>query len=324
MDPNAIIDSYVGDVVRHLPRRQRADVALELRSLLDEELAGRAADAGGPADAALAMELLTAFGTPRDVADRYRPAGFTIIRPPDAPRFTWIALGGVALIWAITLPATLLGFIPVTGWEYGADAWWGRLSVWWLGAGLGALWWPGVVVTCILIGALVKHRRESGPKAWTPTSPRMIDRDLVGRPGTVAGIAAAVLGATLVIALPWLPSWAPGLPIPAIEALALDPQFLQWRAPWVLLFWAAELVLYVLVLIAGRWTVLTLRARSVLSLAGTSLLLWWSLAGPVFIAPATDSTARILLGLLAIYPAIDVVIALRRSRSTSRQAPSLV
>lgn len=73
MDPNAIIDSYVADVVRYLPRRQRADVALELRSLLDDELASRAADAGRPADPALVMELLTTFGAPRDVADRYRP-----------------------------------------------------------------------------------------------------------------------------------------------------------------------------------------------------------------------------------------------------------
>lgn len=105
----------------------------------------------------------------------YRPAGFTIIRPSDAPRFTWIALGGIAVIWAITLPATMLGVTPVTGWDYGADAWWSRLTVWWLGAGIGALWWPGAVITYTLIGALV-----------TPAPRRTIDRDLVNRPSYVA------------------------------------------------------------------------------------------------------------------------------------------
>ena len=324
MDPTAIIDSYVADVVRHLPRRQRADVALELRSLLDDELAGRAVDAGRPADSVLVMELLTAFGAPHDVADRYRPVGFTVIRPSDAPRFTWIALGGIAVIWAITLPAIMLGVIPVTGWDYGADAWWGRLTVWWLGPGIGALWWPGVVITCTLIGALVDHRRESSPKAWTPVPARAIDRDRVSRPGILVAIAAGVLGATIVIALPWLAVWAPGLPEPAIEALALDPEFLQWRAPWVLLLWAAELVLYVLVLIAGRWTVPTLRARGVLSLAAACLLLWWSLAGPIFLSPATDTTARFIIAAIAVYAAADAVVALRRSRSTSRRTPSLV
>ena len=37
MDPNAVIDSYVDDVVRRLPFRQRRDVGFELRSLLGEE-----------------------------------------------------------------------------------------------------------------------------------------------------------------------------------------------------------------------------------------------------------------------------------------------
>ncbi|KAA9104741.1 hypothetical protein [Microbacterium rhizomatis] len=318
MDPTAIIDSYVADVMRHLPRRQRTDVALELRSLLDDELAGRAADAGRPADSSLAMQLLTTFGAPRDVADRYRPAGFTIIRPSDAPRFTWIALGGVALIWAITLPAIMLGVIPVTGWDYGANTWWGRLTVWWLGPGIGALWWPGAVITYTLIGALAEHRRESRPKAWTPTPPQTIDRDLISRPGTVGAIAAGVLGATVVIALPWLASWAPWLPEPAITALTLDPDFLQWRAPWILPLWAADLILYVIVLITGRWTVPTLRTRSLLSLAGAGLLLWWSLVGPVFVSPTTDTTARILLAALAVLTATDAVLAFRRSKSTSR------
>lgn len=324
MDPNTIIDSYVADVVRHLPRRQRADVALELRSLLDDELAGRAADAGRPADSTLAMELLTTFGPPRDVTDRYRPAGFTIIRPSEAPRFTWIALGGVALIWAITLPVTMLGVNPITGWDYGADAWWGRLTVWWLGAGIGALWWPGAMITYTLIGALVDHRHQSTPKAWTPAPSRTIDRDLVSRPATVVLLAAGVLGAAIVIALPWLAYWAPGLPQPAVEALALDPDFLHWRAPWLLPVWAASFILYVLVLVAGRWTVPTLRARGVLSLAMATLLLWWSLAGPAFISPAADSTARSLFAVLAIYSAVDAVMAFRRSRSTSRKTPSLV
>ncbi|SDZ55797.1 hypothetical protein [Herbiconiux ginsengi] len=323
MDPNAIINSYVADVVRFLPRRQRADVAQELRSLLDDELSGRAADAGRPADAPLAMELLTTFGSPRDVADRYRAAGFTIIRPADAPKFTWLALGGIALIWAVTLPATLLGVIPVTGWDYGADTWWGRLTVWWLGAGLGALWWPGVMITYTLIGALVTRRQQSIPEPWAPAPPRTIDRDLVNRPATIAGLTAGLLGATVVIALPWLASWAPGLPPAVFTALELDPVFLRWRAPWVLPVWVASFALLILVLARGRWSVTTLRTRAAADVAMAALLLWWSLAGPVFISPAADTTARFLLVLLAAYSATDAVIAIRRSISVTRKTPSL-
>jgi hypothetical protein len=320
MNPSTIIDSYVGDVVRHLPRRQRADVALELRSLLDEELAGRATDAGRPVDAPLTMQLLSAFGRPQEVADRYRPEGFTIIRPSDAPRFARIALGGIAVIWAITLPAMLLGITPVTGWDYGADAWWGRLTVWWLGPGLGALWWPGAVITFTLIGALVDRRRESGAKAWAPAPPRAIDRDLVNRPATIVGLAAGLLGATVVVALPWLGSWAPGLPEPAVAALELDPEFLSWRAPWVLPVWAATFALSVFVLVVGRWTVATLRVRGALDLAMAALLLWWALAGPAFISSAADGTARVLFVVLAVISATDAVLAIRRSASTRRRS----
>ncbi len=319
MNPTAIIDSYVGDVVSHLPRRQRADVALELRSLLDDELAGRAADAGHPADAPLTMELLSTFGRPQEVADRYRPEGFTIIRPSDAPRFTWIAFGGLAVIWAITFPAIMLGVIPVVGWDYGADEWWGRLTVWWLGWGIGALWWPGVVITFTLIGALVDRRRESTSESWVPAPPRVIDRDLVNRPATVVALAAGILGATVVIALPWLAVWAPGLSEPAIAALELDPDFLRWRAAWILPVWAASLALLVFVLVVGRWTVVTHRVRAALDVAMVGVLLWWSLAGPVFISPAADSTARFLLILLAVLSATDAVIAIRRSNSVTRK-----
>ncbi len=320
MDPKAIIDSYVGDVVRYLPRRQRADVARELRSLLDDGLVDRAADAGRPADSVLTMELLTEFGRPQEAADRYRPSGFTIIRPSSAPRFTWFALGGVALIWAVTLPAALFGITPVIGWDYGADEWWGRLTVWWLGPGLGALWWPGVMITYALIGALVERRRVSAPQAWAPSPPREIDRDLVSRPATIATLGGWLLGATVVVALPWLASWAPGLPAPVHDALALDPGFLSLRAPWLLLVWAAPFALSVVVLIAGRWNATKLRVRAVLDLVMVALLLWWTVGGPVFVSAAADDMAKFFLVALAAFLAIDAVLAFRRSRSISRRA----
>ncbi|WP_127795012.1 hypothetical protein [Agromyces sp. LHK192] len=259
MDPKAIIDSYVGDVVRHLPQRQRTDVALELRSLLDDELAGRATDSDRAPDAAMTMDLLTAFGAPQDVADRYRPAGFTVIRPSDAPRFTWLALGGVGVIWVVSLAGYLSGAIPVVGWDYGADAWWGRLTVWWLGPGIGAFWWPGLLITYTLLAALANRRRDASSESWTPrAAPRIpaqtIDRDLVSRTGLVVTMALSLLGATTLLALPGLPSVAPWLPQPALDALALDEQFLALRAPWILLVGAAYVGLGIALLIAGRWS----------------------------------------------------------------------
>ena len=44
--PEALIEAYVVDVMRRLPRKQRNDVGFELRALLTESLRGRAADTG--------------------------------------------------------------------------------------------------------------------------------------------------------------------------------------------------------------------------------------------------------------------------------------
>ena len=56
MNPSDVIESYVVDVLRRLPHRQRRDVGLELRSLLGEELEAKAREAGRPADEAMALE----------------------------------------------------------------------------------------------------------------------------------------------------------------------------------------------------------------------------------------------------------------------------
>ena len=53
MTPEAVIEAYVGDVARRLPRARRDDVALELRALLLEELQGKAEAQGRAADEAM-------------------------------------------------------------------------------------------------------------------------------------------------------------------------------------------------------------------------------------------------------------------------------
>ncbi|MBK6874546.1 MAG: hypothetical protein IPJ14_21170 [Kineosporiaceae bacterium] len=310
MDPEAIIEGYVRDVVRHLPRSQRQDVGFELRSLLLEDLAGRAADTGRPADAAMTMELLTAFGRPLDVADRYRPSGFTVIRPADAPRFAWVALGGVLVQWAITLPVVLRGGLQAEG----TTSWAGRLASWWLTWGLGAFWWPGFLIALTLVAAAVSSRRADQP--WTP--PRALDRDQVHRPGMVLALTFWVVGATILIALPWLDTWAPGLPQPVLEAFAFTPDFLRERAPWVLLLWAIDFGLYAAVLRDGRWNRQTRRLALATNLGWLVLLSWWLFAGRIFRAEAAEDTVRFGLLVVVVIVVVDVVATTRRHLTAIR------
>lgn len=154
MDPRTLIESYVDDVARRLPRRLRTDVALELRALLIEELAGRASEAGREPDEAMALALLRGFGAPADVADRYRPGGFSIVQPQAAPGFALLCLGGLGLQWALTLPGVFIGAAS-------ADEAAVRLGGWWLTGGLGAFWWPGFLVTIAIIAGWIAQRWPS-------------------------------------------------------------------------------------------------------------------------------------------------------------------
>lgn len=94
---NDVIESYVRDVARLLPHGRRDDVALELRALLQEELAARAGAAGRAPDRAMAMALLAGFGRPAEAAARYEPRK-PLIDPEDNHDFAiWMIVGLVVI-----------------------------------------------------------------------------------------------------------------------------------------------------------------------------------------------------------------------------------
>src|SRR5688572_4251548 len=140
MNATDVIDSYVTEVAVQLPRRQRNDVAFELRALIDEGLQDQAEAAGRDVDAAMAIEFLRGFGRPVEVAARYRPA-LTIIDPADGRSFLRAAGIGLAIIWSAGLLASLQQPID-SGWDLlqAVALWWGNVVI-------PSLWWPGVLVT---------------------------------------------------------------------------------------------------------------------------------------------------------------------------------
>jgi hypothetical protein len=174
-----VIESYVTDVAVRLPRKQRNDVAFELRALLNEDLQAKAEALGRAADADMAIELLRHFGGPSDVAARYRPT-LTIIDPADGHNFLRAAVAGLAVIWCLGLLMRLQQPID-SGWNV-----LGALGQWWAGTVIPSLWWPGMLV--VGFGAASWSRRR-----WPQTSewkPRAVD----SIPGGSATIAMGLVG----------------------------------------------------------------------------------------------------------------------------------
>jgi hypothetical protein len=300
MDPKAMIDSYVDDVVCRLPRRLRGDVGLELFSLLNEELDAKALAAGRPADEPMALDLLGAFGRPHDVADRYRPASFLIIKSSETPAFALMAMVGLGVQWGLSLPQVFMQPESFPGQVFS------RLGAWWLSWGLGAFWLPGFIAVMSLIARGVGHR---WPRNAPRTAPRILDRDRINRPLFALGLAAWAAGAAIWIAMPFYGPRLPGV-LPAV--FAFDHTFLVARAPWLLPLWAGHYMVYATALIEGRWRRLTRRVSLGFGGALCGLLTWFVAAGPIFQSRATDETARVLIALIVLVSFIALAVSLYR------------
>ncbi len=299
MTPEAVIEAYVNDVARRLPRAKRNDLALELRALLRDELSGKAEMGGRAADEAMALELVRAFGSPEAVAERYRPAGFTIVPATRSVRFAAIALGGVALQWLVTLPAALL---KEPGREFV------MLGSWWLTYGIGALWWPGFMVTAAIVGGWVRHRWPPAQvSTWRPSAR---DRDDINRTTWVFSSAAAAFGIATLVGAPW---WTETfLSRAAADAFEYAADFLPIGGAAVVAMWTLQALMGAIVFFEGRWRGLTRRIDLALALLWLALLTWLAAGPRIFVNDAANETAKFWLGVLAVMVAIDLGLKLYR------------
>ncbi len=297
MSRNPVIEAYVVDVMRRLPGKERNRIGYELRDLLTEMLADRSQVQAHAADDAMVLAMLREFGTPADVAARYRTPGMVLIPAEQTRVFVPIAIAGIALQWALTLPAVFNG---------------APLTAWWLSWGLGAFWWPGFLVMTSLAAAWL---RQLGWFKSSDESPRTYDPERVNRSVMAFGLLWFACGVALMVSLPWL---AAGMPEPMPQVFAFDPDFLQSRAWPVLLLWLGSFATLVTVLVKGRWSTLTRHIEIGFGLGFAALLGWWLAAGNIFQAKATDDGAKLALGFVIVIIVIDLVKQWHRERTRIR------
>ncbi|GAB1817773.1 hypothetical protein [Herbidospora sp. RD11066] len=280
MNANELIDTYVADVAKRLPRGQRADVAAELRTILLDELGERT-------ETADARRVVDAFGRPAEAAARYRPP-LVVLDPADSRSFLlWSAIG-LAVIW-------VLGALDVAANPTPNPA----IADWWLGVAIPSLWWPGLLITMF---ALASYTRRRWPQTarWRPRQP---EADEINRTGNVAALVFFVCGTVALVnpghVFPWL---------------TYHPEFLGLRATAVLALMISSLVLYAAVITAGRWTTVTRRIAIVLDLVFAVVLTWVVTTGRVFTEIRADELMwPVLAGLLLVF-ALDVTWKVRRER----------
>ena len=96
-----LIDKYIAEVGKHLPRKQRVDIEAEIRSTLEDMLEERK-QADGQISEEQVVGLLKEYGAPREVAESYTGPRY-LIGPRVFPIFELVTRIVLIVLFAIAL-----------------------------------------------------------------------------------------------------------------------------------------------------------------------------------------------------------------------------
>ena len=295
MDPNTVIESYVRDVTQRLPGRDRADVAMELRTLLAEELAARSAAEARPADEAMTIALLRGFGSPAQAAMRYRPTP-PLLDPADTRPFVLSGVIGALVLAAIA---------PLGAPHAPKDA-----------VTTAILAWLGLLVLIFATRNWV-YRQWPSLAAWKPRDPDRVSRTANAALVAVIALGIACYGAPHAVFALFTSARLP----PSLE---FAPQFHAQRLPWLFALWVASAVLYGWVAVQGRWRSATRKIEASLALASALVVVWYLADGPIFQTVVVDHTAKAWLAVIAVVMLADAVVKITRlARRTAPRPPNM-
>jgi hypothetical protein len=159
-----LIDKYITEVGKHLPRKNRADIEAEIRSTLEDMLEER--DHASPEDEAAVIALLMEYGSPRQVAESYVGPRY-LIGPQMYPR--------VELVAKIVVSALFVGLLVAFGFSV-INAGMSSLEfskalvdfvLDYIGAAIGALGYV-VLIFAVLERVLPKNDISGLDEKWEP------------------------------------------------------------------------------------------------------------------------------------------------------------
>lgn len=320
-----LIERYVNEVGRRLPRPQREDIRRELRSSLADSLDSRCE--GEPTEEDVAA-LLRELGPPEKVAASYRPSDQYLIGPdlfPTFKRVVGVVLVALAGLLTLGLALSLAFRQPSAGAALGA-----ALRGW-----LGGLWDAGLAVFAIvvLIFAALQRLgvgREESDEEWNPRElPAVPPADLVGRGEVVFGFVVSALALALLLFY----RDRLGVVVHPGGELLLNRVFLD-NLPWIGGALVSGMALKVVLLWRGRWHWSTRVAHVALDLFGVYVA--YRVAGGVVaeksalaeaLPPPVPTmlvqTAWIVVAVVAFFVALDTaktVFKITRSSVAERLA----
>jgi hypothetical protein len=102
MDTLDLVDRYIAEVGKNLPRKSRLDIEAEIISALEDMLAERSQKTGRPVDEQMTVDVLKEYGPPRKVAASYQPERY-VIGPHLFPGFISVVQVVLPIVAAVAL-----------------------------------------------------------------------------------------------------------------------------------------------------------------------------------------------------------------------------
>lgn len=335
-----LIDKYVAEVGKHLPRRNRADIEAEIRSTLEDMLEERV-QSDGQVDEATIVQLLKEYGAPRKVAESYAGKRY-LIGPRLYPTFILVTQIVVSVLLVVSLVGLGLGLAKsgLTGPEFISTVGESLLD---LVSGLIAAFGNIVLVFAILERTLPAKEFEEEEEEWDPA--RLASEPDPDRVSFVEQIVSIVFTSIFLIILNVYPGiigfgyvqngeWVFVSPI-------LSEAFFSYL-PWINLLGLLEIVLSIILLRQGIWKTWTRITHVVLEL-GNIVLAIAMLRGPSLVALSPGDFAgttmaesaevllwvaewvpTLVLSIIIIVSTIEVAQTIYRLLKSRGSAPYLV
>ena len=304
MSTSDLLQRYINEVGRHLPRRQRKDIQSELYSLLQDSLEESRGSSEltddkheDPEDEEKVIGILRTFGPPSRFADRYKPQRY-LIGPTYYSDFKMVLTIVLSVITGLYLFGIIADFL------LDSDS---AISILGIVSTFSSYFEHLLVNSGIVILIFVLIERFSGDTSgekkkeeWDPSSlPKVEDPDRISRGGLVASITWHLIFAMILVAFPhWIGVINindAGLNFTAI----LAPEF-ESIVPWFASLLILEAGLYLFVLRDGRWLTGPRWIQLAINLAWIVLLYVIITGGPVTTITILTVGVKIILAIILV------------------------
>jgi hypothetical protein len=310
MEAHELIDRYIHEVGQHLPRSNRDDIKLELRSLLLDTIEEQTADSGQPPTTKIVAEYLREFGSPEEIASKYSPEQ-VLIGSQLFPLYKLVLTIVLTVMGAFHLLGLILPFIQNDSINIGRT-----LLDLLFSYGQTAFFIVGIVT---LIFAVLERLQgvefqlnANKDTDWDPLQlPPVEDPDRIDRFEIVAGIFFAAL---FIIALNFFYDWIGVIDLTGDDRgviTLLAPEFRQ-HVPWLSASFALDALLKLVVLAQGRWN----RGTRLVQLAtegfGIFVLYRILVSDVIAVVPLFTTIAKGIIIMILVIEAFELVGILTR------------